>query len=160
MKTNVKLKRRDREVKVNVEEEEDEVNILGKNINVFPTIRLINYWFSRQTDCLHVLFVSQSQPTDIVKNLQTEMHSFPAHMTVENHRIVKYGAMHDPAHSSTMFAHNATDWVTMRNIAVSANYENQLSWTNKFEEENDKLTQRRHSKFTKCHLFLNQPSSS
>ena len=63
--------------------------------------------------------------------------------------------MQDPAHSRTMFVHNASDWVTMRNIAASANYENQLSWTNKVEDENDKLTQRRHSKSTKCHLFLN-----
>ena len=122
---------------------------------MFRTIRLINYWFSRQTDCLHVLFVSQSQPTHIVKNLQTEMHSFPAHMAVENHRIVAYGAMQNPAHSRTMFVHNASDWVTRRNISVSAIYESQLTWTNKIEEENDKLTQRRHSKSTKCHLFLN-----
>ena len=83
------------------------------------------------------------------------MYSFRAHMAVENHHIVEYGAMQDPAHSRTAFVYNATDWVTMRNIAVSANYENQLSWTNKFEEENDKLTQRRLSKFAKCHLFLN-----
>ena len=54
-----------------------------------------------------------------------------------------------------MFVHNASDWVTMRNISVSANYENQLTWTNKVVEENDKLTQRRHSKPTKWHLFLN-----
>ena len=125
---------------------------MWKNINVFPAIRLINYWFSRQTDCLHVLFVSQSQPTDIVKNLQTQMYTFRAHRSVENHHIVEHGAMQNPAHSRTMFVHNASDWVTMRNISVSANYESQLTWTNKFEEENDKLTQRRHSKFAKCHF--------
>ena len=76
-------------------------------------------------------------------------------MAVENHNIAEYGAMLDSAHSITMFVHNASDWVTMTNIPVSANYENQLPWTNKVDEENDKLTQRRHSKSTKWHLFLN-----
>ena len=82
------------------------------------------------------------------------MYTFRAHRAVENHHIVEYSAMQDPAHSRIMFVLNASDWVTMRNIAVSANYENQLSLTNKVEEENDRLTQRRHSKSTKWHLFL------
>ena len=95
---------------------------------------------SADKDCLHVHFVSQPQKSDTAKNLQTPIYTFPAHMAVENHHIVEYGAMQDPAHSRTMFVHNASDWVTMRNIAVSANYENQLSWANKVEEENEKLT--------------------
>ena len=109
---------------------------------------------SADKDCLHVLFVTQPQKSDIVKNLQSPMYTFRAHRSVENHHILEYGAMQNPAHSITMFVHNASDWVTMRNIAVSANYENQLSLTNKVEEENHKLTQRRHSKSTKWHLFL------
>ena len=79
---------------------------------------------SADKDCLHVLFVSQPQKSDIVKNLQSPMYTFRAHRAVENHHIVEYSAMQDPAHSRTMFVHNASDWVAIRNIAVSANYEN------------------------------------
>ena len=83
------------------------------------------------------------------------MYTFQACLAVENQHILEYGAMLDSAHSRTMFVYNASDWVTIRNIAVSANYKNQLSWTNKVDEENDKLTRRRHSKSGKWHLFLN-----
>ena len=56
---------------------------------------------SADKDCLHVPFVTQPQPTDIVKNLQTPMYTFRAHRSVENHHIVEYGAMQDPAHPRT-----------------------------------------------------------
>ena len=80
------------------------------------------------------------------------MYSSRAHMAVENHGILEYGAMQDSAHSRTMFVHNASDCFTMKNIAVSANYENQLSWTSKVEEENDKLTQKETFKVHKVPL--------
>lgn len=69
------------------------------------------------------------------KDLLTPKNSTRAPMTEWNHHhpagIAKNGITADLAHSRKLVVKNATDWATMRNIAVSPNTENHLSRNNK-----------------------------